>query len=147
MINRKKAVSTVIATILMINTAIAMGVIYVFWANGLLGTYTSKALVYFMLLEDRRDEEITLEKVWFESTNNITLIVRNIGIKDLNITTIYVNGTAITQYNTTKTLPYKMYVGQRRAFSVTYTWATGSIYPIIVATSRGNQGKGEWVAP
>jgi hypothetical protein len=130
----------------MINVAIGMGAIYVVWANGLLGDYASKALVYFSLLEEGIDEEITLEKAWFESSNKVAVVVRNIGVREANITTIYINGQAIKQYNTTQNLPYKLLVGRRVAFEVTYGWTSGSTYSFSVATSRGNQAKGDWVA-
>ena len=43
----KKAVSTVISTLLMINVAIVSGVLVYAWTQGILGEYTSGTTSYF----------------------------------------------------------------------------------------------------
>jgi flagellin-like protein len=146
MIEKKKAISPIIATVLMINISVAMGVIYVLWANGTLGAYVSRSLLYFGSLEENREEDLALERVWFLSTNKTLVTVRNIGVRDLNITTIYVNGQSFTQYNGTVSFPYRLLVGQRTAFEVNSPWSSGATYSISVATARGSQAKGDYVA-
>jgi len=146
-LERKKgrAISTIVATILTINMAIVMGAVLWVWGTGLLGTYTSGTGVQYMLLEERKEEAIVIENVWFES-GTITVFVKNIGTRDAKITTIYVQGTPFTSYNTSLSLPKSINVGERLAFKISTTWTSGVSYRIVVATARGNQARGDWVA-
>ncbi len=141
----RSGISTIVATILTINMAIVMGAVLWAWATGLLGTYTSGTGVQYMLLEERKEEAIVVENVWFES-GKITVFVKNIGTRDANITTVYIQGTPFTAYNTSLSLPKQIYVDQRLAFIISKTWTSGVSYRIVVATARGNQARGEWVA-
>ena len=141
---KKKALSTIVATVLMINVSILMGAMYMAWMSGLLGTYTGDAQVQYNLMEARRSEWIVVENVWFQQSNKITVFVRNVGVMEANIVRIYINGQALWAYNTTN-LPYTLLVGRRSAFELTYAWTSGSTYSFSVATSRGNQARGDWV--
>lgn len=145
MINRKRAISTIIATILTINMAIVMGGILLAWGMGLLGAYTGGTGVQYMLLEERKQEALVIENVWFES-GKITVFVKNIGSRDARIEVIYIQGTLFKAYNTSLSLPKTINVSERLAFTISTSWISGVSYRIVVATARGNQARGDWVA-
>jgi len=140
---QKAAVSTIVATILMINMAIVMGGIMIAWAMGLIGSYQGGTQIQYMLMDERVQEAITVECVWFESgpPKKITFFVRNIGVREAKLTTLYVNGTS---YTPNGTWPYTLTVGSRVTLLVNYTWTSGAIYLITIATTRGNKAHGEW---
>jgi len=145
---KKKAVSTIVATILMINTAVGMGVIYLLWTQGIVGVYTGNARVQYDLMESSRDESIVVENVWFGSTpsKNVTIFVRNIGIKEARIEAIYTAGQVQKTYNTTQTLPYTVRISERVAFRIVFNWNASSAYLFSVVTARGNKASGQWIA-
>src|SRR4030042_921554 len=93
----KKAVSTVIATLLMINVAVVSGVLVYTWTQGVLGEYTSGATSYFHDRGETMREKIAMENLRYENTTNYKLnkTIRNTGTKDVWIAAIYVNGTNI----------------------------------------------------
>lgn len=141
----KKAVSTIVATILMINVSVVMGIGYWLWASGMLSTFMSQSQLQYTLLEERKDEVIVIENVVFKggATKTIVVFVRNVGTREAVIKAVYVSGAAVT---TTPSLPQTVYVSGNITLTITFSWSYGSSYPIIVATSKGNQARGEWVA-
>jgi len=82
----RKAVSPVIATLLMIAVAVAASVIVYVWSAGLLGTLMGGggAQVKEQLIMEAYD--------WATSDTTLTLYLRNVGSSSLNITAIYVGG-------------------------------------------------------
>jgi len=147
-IRKEKAVSTIVATILMINTAVGMGVIYLVWTQGIVGLYTGNARVQYDLMESSRDESIVVENVWFGSTpsKDAIVFVRNIGIKEARIEAIYASGQLHKTYNTTKTLPYTARISECVAFQFLFNWNASTPYLFVVVTARGNKASGQWVA-
>jgi FlaG/FlaF family flagellin (archaellin) len=145
MIGRKKAVSTIVGTVLMINISIAMGIAYWLWASGMLSTFMSQTQSQYTLLEDRKDEAIVIENVLFitGAPKTIAIFVRNVGTREAVISAVYVNGVSVT---TTPSLPQTLYVSGNLTLTVTLSWSYASSYFVTVATSKGNQAKGEWVA-
>jgi FlaG/FlaF family flagellin (archaellin) len=94
----KKAVSTVISTLLMINVAIVSGVLVYAWTQGVLGEYTSGATSYFHDRGETMREKIAMENLRYDenSTNyKLNITIRNTGTKDVWIAAIYVNATDI----------------------------------------------------
>mgnify|MGYP001058936306 FL=1 len=142
-IARRRAVSTLVATILMINTAIAMGAVMIAWAMGLIGTYQGGTQVQYMLIGERAQEAIVIENVWLQGGATIKVFVRNVGSRDAEIRAVYVNGTSVSP---SPSLPYRLYVSGN--LTLTISISHNARYPqlIVVATARGNQARGEWTA-
>jgi len=141
---RRKAVSTIVATILAVNMAIVMGGILVAWAMGLLGSYEGGTRAQYILMGEKMQEVIVIEDVQFTTLffKMITVYVRNVGVREAKLVALYING----QYVSTMWLPYVLPVGGWTALVTLYTWTSGANYLIVVATARGNQARGEWVA-
>jgi len=142
-IARRRAVSTLVATILMINTAIVMGAVMIAWAMGLIGTYQGGTQIQYMLIGERAQEAIVIENVWLQGGATIRVFVRNVGSRDAEIKAVYVNGTSVSP---SPSLPQPLYVSGN--LTLTISISHNARYPqlIVVATARGNQARGEWTA-
>jgi len=143
MIGNRRAVSTIVATILMINLAIVMGGIMVAWAMGLIGTYQGGTQIQYMLMGEKAQEAIVVENVWLQGGTSIKVFVRNVGSREAVIKAVYVNGTSV---NPSPSLPQTLYVSGN--LTLTISKSHNAKYPqlIVVTTARGNQARGEWTA-
>jgi len=86
----KKAVSPVIATLLMIAVAVAASVIVYVWSAGLLGTLMGGGGAQVK-------EQVIIEAYEWPSSGALKLYLRNVGAADVKIVAIYVGGTSNTQ--------------------------------------------------
>jgi len=126
----KKAVSPVIATLLMIAVAVAASVIVYVWSAGLLGTLMGGggAQVKEQLIIEAYD--------WTGGTLDITL--RNVGSTKVTVDAIYVGGTAMT--SSSPALPQDMDVKDTLTIDVTPGVATvvpGTAYTVKIVTVTG----------
>jgi len=140
----KKALSPVVATLLMVATVFAMFAILYPWATSSLMLYQSSANIWFSSKEDATKERIAVEMLLFNMTTNKTdVYVRNMGEIDVKIVAIYVNGSdfsaAVTPLLTGGCSIYaKTGIGQNTArFSVTIP--SYSSANVRVVTARGSQ--------
>lgn len=141
----KKGISTLVATILMINTAIVMGAVMIAWAMGLIGAYQGGTQVQYTLIGERAQEAVVIEHVWFMTgpSKSIIVFVRNVGAREAELVSLYVGGSS---YTPNGTWPYTLTTSNKVALQIAYNWAYGTSYLIVAATKRGNQARGEWTA-
>ncbi len=85
---RKKAVSPVIATLLMIAIAVAAGVLVYVWSMGLVGTLQGSG-------GEQTKEQVILE-AYDASGSTWTLYLRNTGAAPVTVAACYINGTQIS---------------------------------------------------
>jgi len=131
--------------------AIVMGGIMMAWAMGLIGSYQGGTQVQYMLIGEKAQEAVVIENVWFGTgpPKTITVFVRNVGARDAKLVSLYVGGSLYTPNSTLPDYPWPncpVYVGSKVTLQISYSWTSGVSYLIVVATSRGNQARGEWVA-
>jgi FlaG/FlaF family flagellin (archaellin) len=150
---RRLGVSTVIANMLMISITLALAAILVAWAGTSFGAFSGGSQVFFQQRGQALQERFVVEYVNFsKGTKGITLFVRNVGVEEINVAAIYVNGTSYTGSDMNPKLPcatstvlgavvVTMGVGKVCQFNLTWatTWNSGSIFNIVIATTRGNQ--------
>lgn len=123
----KKAVSPVIATLLMIAVAVAASVIVYVWSAGLLGTLMGGGGAQVK-------EQVILEAYQWPSTNVLTVYLRNVGASEVKIAAIYVGGVAATS-GAAITLAVKSSTAVGLAPSGTIT--IGTAYVVKVVTETG----------
>jgi len=142
----KKAVSPVIANVLMVMAVFALGTILFAWATSSFGTYQGGTGVWFINRGDALKERFVIECVDFTGDRTIDVYVRNVGMIDLKVVAIYINGTVAS--TTDPLLPVSLGVGQVTCISVllSSSWHSNSITGIMVATARGNPASGTWKA-
>jgi FlaG/FlaF family flagellin (archaellin) len=159
-LKRNLAVSTVIANMMMIAITLSLAAILVAWAGTSYGTFSSGSQLFFAERGQALQESFVVEEVFFNKTapDQIYIFVRNVGLLNINIMAIYVNGTALTPVSTghgstctfSGTPPSaSLGVGSVCEFSVNWPtsscspnycpWVTGNIFYIVVASARGNQ--------
>jgi len=124
----KRAVSPVIATLLMIAVAVAASVIVYVWSAGLLGTLMGGGGAQVK-------EQLILEAYnWKDATAGLTVFLRNVGSSDIEVAAIYVGGTAATSGATG-------YLSVKQSTSFTPTVpagiTAGTAYVVKVVTKTG----------
>jgi len=127
--------------------AIVMGGIMMAWAMGLMGSYQGGTQVQYMLMGEKAQEAIVVENVWLQSGTTIKVFIRNVGTREAVIKAVYVNGTSVSTSPSLNPLGISIPV----LGNLTLTISPISYNPkyaqlIVVATARGNQARGEWVA-
>ena len=121
----KKAVSPVIATLLMIAVAVAASVIVYVWSAGLLGTLMGGGGAQVK-------EQVIMEAYDWAATATLKLYVRNVGSSAVKIVAVYVGGTLST---------VSVDLAVKAATSISPanlgTVASGTAYTIKVVTETG----------
>ena len=156
----KKAVSTIISTLLMINVAIVSGVLVYAWTQGVLGEYTSGTTSYFHERGETMREKIAMENLRFDenATNyKMNITIRNTGSKDVWIAAIYMNGTDIvsgvnTAWDGNQTVApvdgkYHLLVSHALTFAFSDPgYSEGDIMHLSIVTSEGCKIAEYWKA-
>jgi FlaG/FlaF family flagellin (archaellin) len=149
------AVSTVIANMLMILITLSLAAILVAWAGTSYGAFTGGTQVFFVQRGQALQERVVIEYVYFitSSPTKIQVFVRNVGVEQVQIATIYVNGNPFPV--TSSSLGVKtpcsivssavlLTVGSSSStpvceFDITTNWTSGSTVYVVAASLRGNQ--------
>jgi hypothetical protein len=145
---------------MMIGITLSLGAILVAWAGQSYGAFSGGSQLFYQQREQALQENFVIEEVFFNKTaNQIFVFVRNVGLININVTAIYVNGTSITpstatghgwcSYSGTSHPATSLGVGYVCEFSLNWPtsacspnycpWVTGNIFYIVVASARGNQ--------
>jgi len=144
-LKRALAVSTVVANMMMIAITLSLAAILVAWAGTSFGAFSSGSQLFFVQRGQALQERFVIENVHFNKTQNfISVFVRNVGVEEIRLVAIYVNGTnpanAAGGTCTVPGQPVMITIGNVCEFRLTWTsWVSGAIYNFVVATSRGNQ--------
>jgi len=147
-IGSRRAISTLLANVLVVTMVVALGTMLFIWTTGVMGAYQGGAGLWFSTRSEVMKERLAIEEVWFTNVvgqdhKNVTIYIRNVGANQIKISAVYVNSTQV--WTGTKALE----VGQVDKISLTLTtsWGRGCVTYISVATLRGNVVKGYWQAP
>ncbi len=167
LVNSRKAVSTIIATILTINIAVLTGVIVFAWGQGVIGSFTAQSGRYFETQGDTMREKILLVNLRYVASSyyQLNITVRNVGYIEARVTEIYLNDTAVLPQMISGALnkawrndgtivqakagKYVIPVGDAVTFGfASITWPTqpktGCPLRAVVATDRGTRAYEEW---
>ncbi len=124
----KKAVSPVIATILMILIVMAgMTILFTF--------IVAYAQSFQSGSGSAVKESLTFEDVWFTPNNQVQVWIYNVGLVDSKITTVYVNGSLVLSPDLT------IAQGGHGNFTIpaqTPPYSAGNSYNIRIVTERGS---------
>jgi flagellin-like protein len=124
----KKAISPILATLLLIVIAVAAIVITYAWITVYMGNTTQQA--GFIPYK---------ANVNFRTGNIITIDIGNSGTSSGQIVQVYVgtSATALDSKTTTPSLPITIAAGTIESFNVTYTWTTEETYYFKVVPNSG----------
>lgn len=99
-LTKRRAVSPVIATVILVAVAITVAVAVSYWMSGIAGQYTSFEKVelpshYSQITDDVNRDSATGDNGWYEYIE-----LKNSGSKDATITNIFLNNIPINDYGT-----------------------------------------------
>jgi flagellin-like protein len=123
---RRKALSPVIATLLMVAIAVAAAIITYVWAMGLLGGLMGTG-------GTQTKEQLILEAYDWKSTGTISLVFRNVGSTEVTIAAIYLEGATLTASASTVS------IASTATYSLTPAtgYTSGASYTLKVITATG----------
>jgi len=124
----KKAVSPVIATLLMIAVAVAASVIVYVWSAGLLGTLMGGG-------GSQVKEQLIIEAYNWNNPASLVLSIRNVGSASVTIDKIYVAGSSMGFSPPAASVPVGTVVSV--TVGITGIAGYGVAYPIKVVTQTG----------
>ena len=146
-----RAVSPVIATLLLVAIAVAGSVVTYSWVMSMVRTQGGQA-----------QTGIKIESVEFAKTGNnkdtVIVTVRNTGSVDAKIATIYIIDSSANQYKAdygvSPLTPIVITPNKISAFTLTYSllsptfgWSTSSSYTVRVVTDNGFVSEGSYTSP
>ena len=117
----KKALSPVVASIILIAVTVAVSIAVAAWMGALTFTFTAT-------------EQLQITDLEF-TEGHIYARVRNTGTSPVTLTsTAYVNGQAITISNSTLTVS----ANSGAVFDIPYNWVNGNTYEVRLQSTKGN---------
>ena len=163
---RTKAISPVIATVIIVSVAIAIAVAVAFWMTGITGLFTRYEKLEVINAYATYDDNIITNNVTgsvfanasltngFRSGWNITVVIKNTGSTDATIDEIFINGKPFSAYTingeqiilvdggtTFNELPIK--TGETKTLTVTIgavdPFSHGIIVEVKIHTAAGNE--------
>jgi hypothetical protein len=157
----KKGISTIVANMMMIGITLSLGAILVAWAGQSYGAFSGGSGLFYQQREQALQENFVIEEVFFEknTTGQVFVFVRNVGLININVVAIYANGVPLTpnsvltvfapcSFSTTTPVSASIGVGSVCEFSWQPSlWTSGSTFLIVVASQRGNQVASTWRGP
>jgi archaeal type IV pilus assembly protein PilA len=118
-----KALSPVVASIILIAVTVAVSVVVAAWMGGMTIGLMGNA------------EQASIANIAF-GTNQIDVLVQNSGSTTVNITQAYVNGAGAT---ITNAQPWSVDKSSATTFHITATLSAGTSYQIKLITAKGTQ--------
>jgi len=138
---RKRALSTIVTTAIILSAVAIMGSTVVAWANMKLSNQEQALSLTFNANINKLNEDFVIENVWFDYVlNNVNVTITNVGILTLNVTEI--KFTDPSNYNDLETLSItdgRILVQDYFSRNVTYSGLTsGDAFNVVVTSERGN---------
>jgi len=130
-LKNRKAISPILATLLLIVIAVAAIVVTYGWIMTYMTSAGQQAGV--------RLYKLNVNFYSANSTKKIDIDVGNSGTSDTHIILVYAGTSSATEQNqtTTPTLPVSLAAGATQRITISYDWANGVTYYFKVASSAG----------
>jgi len=134
---RRRAISTVVSTVILLSAVSIMGVMLVAWANTSLYTKQIELESSFNDKINKLNEDLLIENIWFGTSPaivNVTLT--NVGSIGFNVTAIRIQNSTDTLlfYYTDGGVP----TGEDFSIQEIYNWNAGETVDFRITTDRGN---------
>ena len=136
----RKALSPVVASIILIAVTVAVSIAVAAWMGALTFSFTAT-------------EQLQLTNMQFDSSTahaHIYVTVNNTGTASVTINEAYVNGVKISNVveNTTANgLPLSWGANSGKILDIPYSWTIGSNYEVKLMSSKGNAFLRSGIAP
>ena len=134
LLNNSKALSPVIATIILVAVTVAIAIAVAAWLGALTFTYT-------------RTEQITITQINFNNASQVTFSIANSGTSDVTVSTVLVQGSGLTgSPSVTLTTGNIVTKGSTLTLVVNFqgktgftAFASGARYDFTLVSSQGNK--------
>jgi len=136
----KRALSTVVTSVILLSAVAIMGTMVVTWANMKLGSQEEALTVTFNKSINRLNEDFIVENVWYDYVlNNVNVTITNVGIIGLNVTEIKFTDYSSGDLATLSITDGGILVQESFNTNVTYSGLTsGDVFNVVVTSERGN---------
>jgi flagellin-like protein len=132
MLGSKKALSPVIASIILIAVTVAVSIAVAAWMGALTFSFTkTEQITYTGYTWAAADKNVTLT---VENTGASTLSIANVEVDGSTATNVKINGAAWTYGGTVQ-----LTKGSSATIVITQTFVSGTQYNFMVVTAKGNQ--------
>ena len=138
---RKRALSTVVASAILLSAVAIMGSLVVGWANMKLNDQELALSLTFNKNINKLNEDFVIENVWYDYVlNNVNVTITNVGILALNVTEIkFTNSTYYNDIVTLSITDGQILIQESFSRNVTYSDLTsGDAFNVVVTSERGN---------
>jgi len=123
----KKALSPVVASIILIAVTVAVSIAVAAWMGALTFTFT-------------QTEELKITSVAWQSGGGFNVTVSNTGPATLTVTKFYIDDVDHTSDVTSPAMPRDITKGNTETFVIGWTgWSSGNKYKIAFLTQSGNK--------
>ena len=119
----KKALSPVVASIILIAVTVAVSIAVAAWMGAL--------TVGFM-----GTEQVEMRTITFNSNSTVSVVLRNTGTSAVTIQEAWINNVQVTPNS--PTLPAAINANAEVTFNLPLSWTAGNNYQIKVVTAKGN---------
>ena len=129
LLKSKKALSPVVAAIILIAVTVAVSIAVAAWMGALTFSFMGGT------------ETIDVKHITWSTADNSYFVIefKNTGTSAVTIDHVSVNNVAVSSANVNATsLPESVPAAATKYYNVTYTWIDGDNYDIGVVTSKGN---------
>jgi flagellin-like protein len=123
LLKSRKALSPVVAAIILIAVTVAVSIAVAAWMGALTFSFMGGT------------ENARISYVQWPDANTIYVTVENQGTAAITLKRAYVNNSLKTSNCTDQSIE----AGDTRIFSITYTWTAGQTYDLAVETSKNNK--------
>jgi len=137
----RRALSTVVTSVILLSAVAIMGTMVVTWANMKLGSQEEALTVTFTNNINKLNEDFIVENVWYDYVlNNVNVTITNVGIIGLNVTEIkFVGSSGSGTLVTLSITDGGLLVQKSFNTNVTYSGLTsGNAFNVVVTSERGN---------
>jgi len=133
MLRSRKAISPILATLLLIVIAVAAIVVTYAWIMTYMGNATQQAGVIL--------SKANINFYTDSGTKKIDIDIRNTGTAGTNIMYVYIGTAATSMQNMTMTPspPVALAAGGTVRVTITYTWTAGTIYYFKIVPQTGTE--------
>jgi flagellin-like protein len=121
----KKALSPVVASIILIAVTVAVSIAVAAWMGAL--------TIGFM----GGSEQVEIRNIAF-TTGKATLSIKNTGTSPVTIQEVWVNNVQWTNANLDPDVPLAIGANEQKTLNVTMSWTAGDNYQFKVVTAKGN---------
>jgi hypothetical protein len=129
----KRAITPVLSNLLLTVVAVAA-----------MSIATTATYVITTNLRENMSERVVIEDLWFNSTGNISVYLRNVGKVAVHVSAVYVNHTSKSFIP-----PLSLEIGEHGWLNILVSngWVSGSLYYVDIVTTRGTHVGGYYKAP